>query len=370
MSLTPRDPLSLLHLSFNQDHSCFSATTFYGFHVYNTNPFHQLFRRKFPPSALSSAEMLNQSNIIALVGSGSHPHFPINKVMLWDDQQGKCIGELSFRSTVRAVKLRRDRVIVVLEMKVFVYNLADFKFLLKMETVANPKGLCAVSQASDSIVIACPGLHRGQVRLDHCALKKTSFMTAHDSGIACLALTLDGKFLATASTKGTLIRVFHTANATLLQEVRRGSNAAQIYSLTFDCNAQWLAVSSDKGTVHVFGLKVNSAILEHENSGNSSNSDAGSTLSRASLSFTKFKGVLPKYLKSEWSVAQFHLHEASRYIVAFGHQKNTVIIIGLNGSFYRCEFDPMHGGEMTQLEHHNLLKSEVASEKMLDESLH
>lgn len=85
--------------------------------------------------------------------------------------------------------------------------------------MANPKGHCTVSQLADSMVLVCPGLHRGQVRVEHYAQKKTSFVSAHDSGIACLALTLDGKFLATASTKGTLIRVFDTENATLLQEV-------------------------------------------------------------------------------------------------------------------------------------------------------
>ncbi|KAL2485804.1 Autophagy-related protein 18a [Abeliophyllum distichum] len=71
-------------------------------------------------------------------------------------------------------------------------------------------------------------------------------------------------------------------------------------------------------------------------------------------------GVLPKYFSSEWSVAQFRLIEGSQYIVAFGHQKNTVVILGLDGSFYRCKFDPATGGEMTQLEYHNFLKPDEA----------
>ncbi|KAJ1402338.1 WD repeat domain phosphoinositide-interacting protein 3 [Sesbania bispinosa] len=92
-----------------------------------------------------------------------------------------------------------------------------------------------------------------------------------------------------------------------------------------------------------------------------SSSDASITRSSSSLSLIKFKGVLPKYFNSEWSFAQFHLSEGSHYTVAFGHQKNTVIILGMDGSFYRCQFDPVHGGEMTQLESHNFLKPEIAS---------
>jgi len=83
--------------------------------------------------------------------------------MIWDDHQGKCIGELSFRSPVRAVRLRRDRIVVALEHKVLVYNFADLKLLHQIETCSNTKGLVALSAAADSTVMACPGLHKGQV---------------------------------------------------------------------------------------------------------------------------------------------------------------------------------------------------------------
>lgn len=62
------------------------------------------------------------------------------------------------------MRLRRDRIVVALEHKVLVYNFADLKLLNQIETLANTKGLVAVSSSAESTVLACPGLHTGQVR--------------------------------------------------------------------------------------------------------------------------------------------------------------------------------------------------------------
>ncbi|GMH25964.1 hypothetical protein Nepgr_027807 [Nepenthes gracilis] len=356
-SVTSPQPPALLHVFFNQDSRCFAAGTDRGFRIYNCDPFREIFRRDFNRGGgIGIVEMLFRCNILALVGGGPDPQYPVNKVMIWDDHQSRCIGELSFRSEVRGVRLRRDRIVVVLEQKVFVYNFADLKLLHQIETIANPKGLCAVSQSPGNLVLVCPGLQKGQVRVEHYASKRTKFIMAHDSRIACFALTQDGAVLATASTKGTLVRVFNTVDGTLLQEVRRGADRAEIFSLAFSPTAQWLAVSSDKGTVHVFTLKVHSGSPTNDNIHVASDNDTRVASAGISLSFVR--GVLPRYFSSEWSVAQFRLLEGSQYIVAFGHQKNTVVILGMDGSFYRCEFDPVKGGEMTQLEYHNFLKPE------------
>ncbi|KAL0389620.1 UNVERIFIED_CONTAM: Autophagy-related protein 18a, partial [Sesamum calycinum] len=275
-------PIKLLHVSFNQDYGCFATGTDRGFRIYNCDPFREIFRRDFDGNGggIGSVEMLFRCNILALVGGGDSPQYPLNK-------------------------------------KIFVYNFADLKLLHQIETIANPKGLCAVSQVAGSFVLVCPGLQKGQVRVEHYASKRTKFIMAHDSRIACFTLSQDGNLLATASTKGTLVRV------------RRGADRAEIYSLAFSPTAQWLAVSSDKGTVHVFSLKASSGNAGSERSTSPPGPNPSVATSSSSLSF--IKGVLPKYFSSEWSVAQFRLPEGSQYIVAFGHQKNTVVILGLDG---------------------------------------
>ena len=58
---------------------------------------------------LSIVEMLNKTNMIAMVGGGQSPKFPPHKVILWDDYLGKVVGEMTFKSEVRALKLRQSK---------------------------------------------------------------------------------------------------------------------------------------------------------------------------------------------------------------------------------------------------------------------
>ncbi|KAL9247789.1 hypothetical protein vseg_021181 [Gypsophila vaccaria] len=363
------DDSELLSLAWNQDYTCFAAGTSRGFRIYNCDPFKETFRRDLKNGGFGIVEMLFRCNILALVGGGTDSQYSPNKVMIWDDHQSRCIGEFSFRSEVRAVKLRRDLIVVVLEHKIYVYNFLDLKLLHQIETVANPRGLCCLSHHLNTSVLACPGRRKGQVRLEHFGLHVTKFINAHDSRLACFSLTMDGLILATASTKGTLIRVFNTMDGTCLQEVRRGTEKAEIYGIAFSPNVQWLAASSDRGTVHIFCLRVRvagedvstrpspTAALLHQNSSSSLepffSQSAGAN---PSLSMP-LKGVLPKYFSSEWSFARFHLPEITRCIIAFG-SNNTIIVAGLDGSFYRYRFDPNNGGEMSQVEYVRFLKTD------------
>ena len=44
--------------------------------------------------------MLFRSNMLLIVGGGARPRFPSTKVMVFDDHQKRCIGELTFRTEV------------------------------------------------------------------------------------------------------------------------------------------------------------------------------------------------------------------------------------------------------------------------------
>jgi len=349
-----RSPVNgLLFVGFNQDHGCFACGTDTGFRIYNCDPFKETFKREFQNGGIGYVEMLFRCNILALVGGGKNPRYPPNKVMIWDDHQNRCIGELSFRSEVKAVKLRRDRVVVVLEHKIYVYNFANLKLVDHIETINNPKGLCALCPSPTNNVLVCPGLQQGHVRVELYDVKKTSLIPAHEGPLGCFALNFNGSRLATASKKGTLIRIWETSSGHQLQEMRRGVDQAIIYSVCFSQQSQWLATSSDKGTIHVFKLNDNVRI----DATNSDPNDPNAANDNPSSSLSLFKGVLPKYFSSEWSFAQFRVQDV-RTIVAFGNQENVLIVISANGSFYRATFDPNNPKECVKEKYAKFIEEE------------
>ena len=82
--------------------------------------------------------------------------------MIWDNEIHRCIGELMFKNEVKAVKLRRDHVVVVLLQKVYVYRFSDLKLLDQITTLPNPRGLVSLCPDSSHTVLACPGQEPGQ----------------------------------------------------------------------------------------------------------------------------------------------------------------------------------------------------------------
>jgi hypothetical protein len=98
-----------------------------------------------------------------------------------------------------------------------------------------------------------------------------------------LTLTANGGLLATASHKGTVIRVWDVSNSQNVYEFRRGVERASITCLAFSWDDQWLSCASDKGTTHIFYCDKNNS---NNNSPNNNNDTTGDTSSSTRTSTT------------------------------------------------------------------------------------
>ena len=92
------------------------------------------------------------------------------------------------------------------------------------------------------------------------ALASTSMIPAHTGQLAAIQFNPTGTRIATASDKGTVIRVFNVSDGVRVYELRRGlKRTATIYSLSFSPCGLYLACSSNTETVHVFKMEETTA---------------------------------------------------------------------------------------------------------------
>ncbi|XP_015760656.1 PREDICTED: WD repeat domain phosphoinositide-interacting protein 4-like [Acropora digitifera] len=217
----------VFHIDFNQDQGCFSCTMEGGFRIYNVEPLSEKARVGELFYAVCSTAQ-NLINILTIL------------VYIWDDVLKELVMELSFGCPVMSVKMRRDKLFVIFKTRVQVFLFPqDPKLLFYFDTRENPKGLCVVCPSTDRPLMVFPSQKCGSVQLVDLTNRQPdtsttpSTINAHQGELACLAINQQGTQVATASEKGTLIRVFDTQTKNMLIELRRGADPATLYCYDF-----------------------------------------------------------------------------------------------------------------------------------------
>ncbi|XP_076264159.1 WD repeat domain phosphoinositide-interacting protein 2-like isoform X3 [Rhynchophorus ferrugineus] len=199
-------------------------------------------------------ERLFSSSLVAVVSLVAP-----RKLKVCHFKKGTEICNYSYSNTILGVKLNRVRLVVCLEESLYIHNIRDMKVLHTIrDTPPNPSGLCALSSNSENCYLAYPGSSSvGEVQIfDAMNLNAKIMIHAHDSPLAALAFSPNGARIATASEKGTVIRVFSITDGSKLFEFRRGvKRCVSICCLAFSMCGQFLSSSSNTETIHVFKLE-------------------------------------------------------------------------------------------------------------------
>ena len=288
--------------------------------------------------------MLFKTNLFGIVGSDNNPDYKQNQVIMWDDSKKKILAKYSFKEKVLNLKLRRDKIIVVCKNKIHFFNIKNFDFIGNVETGTNPLGLIGINYTNENPIIVYPSndedKSKGQLTLKHLDGINNLYINAHNHDISYIALSYNGLILATASEEGKKIRIFETEKGENLQELNRGKDKAEIKYISLDFKNQFIAASSERGTIHIWSLsqsiekiKKSGKVLMVEEEKNNKIANTGS--------YFGFIGM--GYFKNEWSFAQVRLEEP--YSIFHFGAENILIIITSTGKYYKARIDLQKGGE-------------------------
>ncbi|KAL1955159.1 hypothetical protein VTO42DRAFT_8974 [Malbranchea cinnamomea] len=401
--------MTMNFVTFNQDYSHLAVGTSKGFRIYTTDPFGKSYETKEGNVAI--LEMLFSTSLVALILSP-------RRLQIVNTKRQSVICELTFPTTVLAVRLNRKRLVIVLEGQIYLYDIQTMKLLYTIETSPNPNAICALAPSSENCYLAYPLPHKappssfvppshappsnthvsptsGEVLIfDTLKLEAINVVEAHRSPLSCLALNSDGTLLATASDKGTIIRVFSVPDGKKLYQFRRGSMPSRIYSMSFNTTSTLLCVSSATETIHIFKLGQPASppggspspsigdkpTIGSEASDFSSRKHNGTLMGMlrrtsqnvGSTFAATVGGYLPKGMTEMWEPARdfawIKIPKSSkggagatsgplRSVVAMSSNTPQVMVVTSDGNFYVFNIDLSKGGEGTLMKQYSILDS-------------
>lgn len=293
--------VTVKYITFNQDSSCVAVGLNNGYKVFSMKP--SLFKCHLlkKEEAVGIVEMLYCTSLLAIVALGDEPGSLPRKLKIVNTKDNSTICDLIFPAAILAVRLSRHRVVVLLEEQIYIYDILSMQLLHTIETSPNTNRLCALSDdfeggspldsllghcrsssflaypsppktvAHESLIANANNVHAASsnvnaqaarapkrvgdvIIFDLQTLQPVVVIEAHKSGLAALCLSRDGTLLATASNKGTIVRVFSVETGEKIYQFRRGTYPTKIYSLSFSSDNKYVVATSSSETVHIFRL--------------------------------------------------------------------------------------------------------------------
>eukprot|EP01134_Creolimax_fragrantissima_P004413 CFRG4413T1 len=354
----------ILYCNFNQDFTCISVGTKYGYKMYNSDPFGKCYGKFTGGTGVT--EMLFCTALVALVGAGEQPNFSPRCLQIANTKRQTKVCELSFKTAVLAVKMNRKRLVVALVNSIHIYDITIMKLLHSLDTPPNKKGLVALSPNNDNNYLAYVASNvSGEILVfDALNLQAVTIIQAHKTPVSALSFNFNGTMLATSSGKGTVIRVFSVPDGQKLYQFRRGTYPAQIYSLSFNIQSTLLAVSSDSETIHIFKLdeRAREQAKQQSQKAVSRGPPSGGNGGSSGVGGTMFGGWIPEAFTDMWQperdFAWFKLPPGSikKYnICAISNSTPLVMVATGDGYFYQYSLNAQDGGECVLLNRYSML---------------
>lgn len=350
-------------ITFNQDYSSISIGTKLGYSLYTLDNDIDQLQKTFQGvehTDICIVERLFSSSLVVIVSLLSP-----RKLRLYHIKKRTEISIHSYTNTILSVKLNRKRLIICLEDQLYIHSLKDdltVKWVIR-NIPPNPNGLCALSPSEDRCFLAYPASQRsGEVQIfDTVELKNKILIPAHDNPLAALSFNQQSTMLASASEKGTVIRVHSIDEGQCLYEFRRGyARCVDIYSLSFSLDSLFLAASSSTETVHIFRLDQTKD--DQQSTSIPNQSTWGSYLGKALVQSSTYISSHVSDMLHQWrSFATCRLpFKQLKNVCAITtiDKQPRVLVVSSEGYLYIYDLDVNEGGDCILVKQHHLEEPE------------
>lgn len=229
-----------------------------GFAVFTVSPvLKKRYHRFFEGQKVGNAVTLHDSSIIVCCGVEGQKSFSETTLCVFDESIGRAVLELGCSEPIHRVFMLPHMFAMSAKSEVRVYTFDPPILHSQYRTCVNEFGPCDFVRSGETgFVVAMTGRQPGTLRIvrgEPCDCQDRS-IEAHSRPISFIKFNNNGTLVATCSSLGTVIKLFNTMSGECVGQYRRGTLGAEIASIAFSNENEWLAVASSKGTVHVFSI--------------------------------------------------------------------------------------------------------------------
>ena len=313
------------YYNFNEDGECISIGTKIGFKIVTCNPFTNFHYTKFG-RGIGIIELYHSSNIISLTGSEKNSQFPQNELIIWDDNKGEIIKEMRISSKIRIIKIIKNILFIVNDLKIFILNFENLSLINSYELYSNKSDLISFS-VNKTKKIAYVNKNKKRIFIEDIDLKK-QIKIKNDNDLEYIYIQFNTKGDIIAGAMDGKICLYKTSNGELIREINNNDlQNKNINCMNFSENDKLLAISTmgkNSGRINIFDIGT-----EKETS------------------------IFDYFIKSEDQYFAYYNINCKGFKFRF-YKNDIIFIVTSNGEFFKININIKNGGNCKKVKHKKL----------------
>lgn len=316
------------YYNFNEDASCITLGTKTGFKIITCNPFKSYLTTKLGRE-IDIIEMYSSSNILVIKS------FEKNKLIIWDDNKKKIIREMRLLSHIRLIRIIKNILFVVTDLKTYLFNFEDLSLIYSFELFLTTQKELISFNINKNVVIAYVNKNKKSFYVKNINPKskfddidtKNDIEIKNNEGLKYNYLQINKKgSIIAAACKGKVF-LYNISNKENIKTIENNDlKEGDINSICFNDNDKFLAISNEKGNIYIFDISTQNGNI---------------------LNFFD-------YFMSTDTFAYYNI-KSKEFILRFD-KDGYLMIMTSNGEYFKISFDKEKGGKCKQIENKKIFK--------------